>query len=257
MKTPLLIFSGVCFSIMVIAQPTAKKSVVIGKMTTKENALLILNPPDADQGIILPQLSTVQRMSLKPNSPSEDGLIVFDTNLKSYHYWSDGAWVQSLADNKRNTSFYSIDPMHFQQLSPNNDGKHNSLAVFETDNTFVTITSQAAGESIIAPINLSHQASMKNLTLYYMDNDDDNFTVKLIRKRLSGTNDEIISWESSGRSPVIQQISFTAFNNKETIDLENYTYRLLVVFDIDHNETIRQPSEARQRIYGVKIQYEE
>src|ERR1044071_709597 len=75
-----------------------KKSVVIGSMTSKPTALLILNPTDGDQGFLLPQLNSSQRQSLHPNSPDEDGLIVFDITEKIFYYWKDGAWVKGLGD---------------------------------------------------------------------------------------------------------------------------------------------------------------
>jgi hypothetical protein len=257
MKTTLLISIGFLISWTVNAQPPQKKSVVIGKMTTKENAILIVNPDKSDQGVILPQLSTGQRMSLKPNSPSEDGLIVFDTNLKSFFYWSDGAWVQSLADNNRRTTFYNLDPLNFRHVNANGSVRHSNHVVFEIDNTFVTVTRREGGETIIAPLALPHRATMKGLTVYYMDKDSRSITIKLIRKNLSGTNEEIITWQSNGNSPVVQQVSFTAFNDKEEIDLENYTYRLSVEFDIEGDDTIDEPVEATQRIYGAKIEYQE
>jgi hypothetical protein len=49
--------------------------------------------------------------------------------------------------------------------------------------------------------------------------------------------------------------SFTTFNGSEIIDLEKYTYRLLVTFDTDND--VDEASEARQRIYGVKVKYQE
>jgi hypothetical protein len=121
----------------------------------------------------------------------------------------------------------------------------------------VTVTGEDEGEAIMAPVILPHDATMKGLTVYYMDNDSRSITVKLIRKRLAGSNDEIISWRSTGSSPAIQEVSFTAFNDKEDIDLENYTYRLIAEFDLADNETIDEPAEARQRIYGAKVEYQE
>jgi len=84
-----------------MAQPREKRSVVIGSMTDKPNALLIVNPQNSDQGVLMPQLSSGQRLSLQPSSPSEDGLIVFDTNLQTYYYWSNNAWVRMDAYNIR------------------------------------------------------------------------------------------------------------------------------------------------------------
>lgn len=257
MKTTLLIFAGALLSLTVIAQPPEKKSVVIGTMTNKPNAILIVNPPNADQGVLLPQLTTAQRTALKPSSPSENGLTVFDTGFKAYFYWSDGAWVRALADNTIKTSFYTIDPVNFQMLKPNNKVDQNNLAVFETDNTFVTASRNNDGEEIMAAVNLPHGAIIKEVTVYYLDDDSDNLKVKLMRKSLSGDNQDIINWESSGNSSSVRQQSFNYFNGQEVIDLENYTYRILVVFDIDDGETIYEPSQAKQRIYGVKIKYQQ
>lgn len=225
-------------------------------MTTRPDAVFIVNPPNADQGVLLPQLSTGQRMSLKPSSPSEDGLIVFDTNFQSYYYWSNGAWTKMNARGKTD-SYYSIDPACFQHLASIGNVRHNNLAVFETDNTFVTATADALGEQIIAPVNLPNGSVMKELTVYYMDNDTDNLKLSLLRKSFAGNNEVIFSWESSGSAGSIQTETFTDFKDKETIDSENYSYRLIVEFDIDPEDVITGPQEARQRIYGVKIKYQQ
>ena len=90
-----------------------------------------------------------------------------------------------------------------------------------------------------------------------MDNDSRNLKIKLMRKVLSGINEDILNWESSGNESVVKEQSFSSFNGNEIIDLEKYTYRLLVAFDIDDDDKIDGPSEARQRIYGVKVKYQE
>jgi len=235
---------------------SGKTSVVIGSKTTRPNALLIVNPQQSDQGVLLPQLSTGQRMSMKPSSPSEDGLIVFDSNLKSYFYWSDGGWVMFRPD-YRKPRFASIDPANFQQLKTDNNIRHENMAIFETDNTFVTASRNGVGEEIVAPVNLPHGSVMKELAVYYMDNDDDNIRVMLMRKSLSGGSEEILSWQSTGMSPAVNNVTLAYFNGKEKIDLENYTYRLIVVFDLDDGEEVTIPADATQRLYGVRIKYEE
>lgn len=241
-------------SLTVVAQ-TEKKSVVVGALTSRPNALLIVNPPNADQGVLLPQLSTGQRMSLKPTSPTEDGLIVFDTNFKAYYYWNDGAWSM-LRTEKSETSYYSIDPLHFQELKPEREIRHNNLVVFENANTFVTVRPDGIGEQIIAPLSLPHGAVIQELTVYYMDNNNRNLKVYLMRKPFIGINEEIIGWESSGDSNAVRSETFTTFRGLETIDLENYSYRLAVVFDVDDDNEIDEPSDARQRIYGARIKYQ-
>ncbi|RAV97883.1 hypothetical protein DQQ10_26365 [Pseudochryseolinea flava] len=74
----------------------AQKSAVIGTMVTRPNAILVLNPPDRNQGFLLPQLSTAERLSITPAAPADNGLIVFDTDEKSFYFWKDGAWVKGL-----------------------------------------------------------------------------------------------------------------------------------------------------------------
>ena len=244
-------------SLTVIAQTGEKKSVVIGSMTSKPNALLIVNPPNADQGILLPQLSTEQRIALQPSSPMENGLSVFDTNLKAYFYWSEGAWVQVFADNHEKSSFYTIDPANFTNLRTGADIRHNNLLLFETDNTFVTVSRGDLGEGIIAPVNLPHGATLQEMTVHYMDNAFQNIQVYLLRKSLTGDNESIVNWQSSGASDAIRSEIVINFNGRESIDLENYAYRVVVVFDIERNEEISEPREARQRIYGIRIKYQE
>ncbi|MEO5978290.1 MAG: hypothetical protein ABIS36_17600 [Chryseolinea sp.] len=75
-----------------------KKSVVIGKMTTKPNSLLILNSENHDQGMLMPQLTTIERTQIVPKSPDEDGLIVFDITEESFYYWKSNSWVKALSN---------------------------------------------------------------------------------------------------------------------------------------------------------------
>lgn len=253
MKT-LMTLGLLLVSMAAVAQPQ-KKSVVIGSMTSKPNALLIVNPQHSNQGVLLPQLSTGQRLAITPSSPSEDGLIVFDTNANAYFYWSAGKWIRFRGDG--NPRFFSIDPVDFQELKPDNNIRHTNMVVFQSDNSFVTASRNGHGEELVAPVSLPHGALIKELSIYYMDNDDDNIKVQLMRKSLAGASEQIVAWESSGASSGINNVSLTTFNGRERIDLENYTYRLIVIFDIDDDEDIDQPTEAKQRLYGARLKFEE
>ncbi len=254
MKT-LLIVAFVLFTLALAAQPK-RASVVIGSMTSRPNALLIVNPQNSDQGVLLPQLSSGQRMSLRPSSPAEDGLLVFDTNAQAYYYWSAGAWVKVKPQSTK-PQYYSIDPLNFQELKPDLNIRHTNMVVFETDNSFVTASRNGQGEEIIAALDLPHGATMRAMNLYYMDNDDDNIRIRLLRKTLTGASEQILAWESSGASASVNTATFENFNGKEQIDLERYTYRLIVIFDIDEGEEIDTPLKAKQRLYGVRIEFEQ
>lgn len=252
MKTLLTAFV-LLFSLTVFAQ-SQRKSVVIGSMTEKPNAVLIVNPPDADQGVLLPQLSNGKRMSMKPSSPAEDGLIVFDVNAQSYFYWSNGDWVKLRT---RQSTYLSIDPANFRELKADGNIRHNNMAIFESDNSFITASKEGEGEEIMAPLNLPHGSVLDEITVYYMDNHASNLKIDVIRKNFTGNADNIINWESSGASPEINSRKFSDFQGHETIDLENYTYRVIVKFDLLADETVEAPSGAMQRFYGLRIKYTE
>jgi hypothetical protein len=83
-----------------------KKSVVIGTMIDRPNAVLVINPPNKDQGFLLPQLTSSERNAIAPTSPQDDGLVVFDTTDKSFYYWSGGAWIKGLGDSVSNVLSY-------------------------------------------------------------------------------------------------------------------------------------------------------
>jgi hypothetical protein len=83
----------------------AQRSVVIGEMISKPNALLVLNPPDADQGFLLPQLTTHSRLSITPISPGEDGLIVFDIDEKEFYHWKNNQWINGLGAANQSLAF--------------------------------------------------------------------------------------------------------------------------------------------------------
>lgn len=256
MKTLLAVAASLLLSLTLIAQ-NDKSSVVIGSNTNKPNALLVVNPQHSDQGVLLPQLSTAQRNALQPASPGEDGLILFDKTLNTFFYWSNGAWVAIHNDNTSSIRYYSIDPANFQEIKPDNTVRENHVTIFESDNSFVTPTSNKIGENIIATVNLPHGAVILEVIVYYMDNDTNNLTINLSRKSISGGNELIFNWQSDGTLAEIRSEVFGKFNGMEVVDRQNYSYRIGVTFDIAEEYVIDEPLKAKQRIYGVGIKYQE
>jgi hypothetical protein len=250
----LLTFAFLGFSLFAIAQPE-RKSVVMGSMTTKPNALLIVNPPNSDQGVLLPQLSTGQRNALQPTSPAEDGLIVFDQTEQSYYYWTKDGWTRLRTGGRE--GYYSIDPAHFQSVKTERDVRHSNLLILESDNSFATVSREGNGEQIVAPVNIPNGAVLTELTIYYMDAHANNIRISLLRKSFTGNSEELINWETSGSSSNVNNQTFTSFNGKEVIDLANYTYRVVVRFDLHNDEEVDSLNKARQRLYGIRIKYQE
>ncbi|HTE33960.1 MAG TPA: hypothetical protein VK666_26450, partial [Chryseolinea sp.] len=83
----------ICHTLFVCGQ---KKSMVVGAMVNRPNAVLVINPPNGDQGFLLPQLTSTQRLSIGPSSPQDDGLMVFDLTDKSFYHWNSGTWIKGL-----------------------------------------------------------------------------------------------------------------------------------------------------------------
>ena len=63
--------------------------------TPNSNAVLELVSPGGNQGFLVPKLSTSQRegMSL---SDSENGLMVYDSDLNQFFFWRSGSWKAGL-----------------------------------------------------------------------------------------------------------------------------------------------------------------
>lgn len=105
MKTFFVAVSVIACSCLAL-QAQDKKSVVIGTLIERPNAILVINPPNSDQGFLLPQLTSTQRTDIKPNSPDDDGLMVYDISDKSFYYWNNGTWVKGLGSSANQTLTY-------------------------------------------------------------------------------------------------------------------------------------------------------
>lgn len=127
MKTLILTITlAACATIVAFSQ--GKKSVVIGTMIDRPNAVLVINPPNKDQGFLLPQLTSTERLAITPSSPQDDGLVVYDTTDKSFYYWSGGSWVKGLGDNTNRSLSY--DPAT-QNLSLSGGGGSINLSTLK------------------------------------------------------------------------------------------------------------------------------
>lgn len=74
----------------------AQNSVGIGVNNPSPNAVLHLASPGNNQGLLIPQLTTAQRtaVAFQNNLTANDsGLIVFDTTLNAFYFWSGTAWA--------------------------------------------------------------------------------------------------------------------------------------------------------------------
>lgn len=74
----------------------AQNSVGIGVTNPNKNAVLELVSPTNNQGLLVPKLTTSQRTDatfVNGLSTTDKGLLVFDSDLGKFYYWSGTAWA--------------------------------------------------------------------------------------------------------------------------------------------------------------------
>lgn len=151
-------------------------------------------------------------------------------------------------------SYYAVDPSDFALVKEDQNDNHGAV-IFNAENTFVTGEGNNSGEYIMAPLHFPHGATLNQMILYYRDNSPNSITVSLLRKNLAtGINNVMTTWTSSVNTGGILTQTTVLFSGMEVISNEFYSYRLTVNFDFDSN--VDNPGDAIQRIYGVRIRYQ-
>lgn len=88
-------FLALCFLFVTITVH-AQNSVGIGVTNPNKNAVLELASPTNNQGFLVPKLTTAQRTDatfVAGLTTADNGLLVFDTDIGKFHYWSGTAWT--------------------------------------------------------------------------------------------------------------------------------------------------------------------
>jgi len=80
------------------------QSVSINSTGTAPDAQSILDITSSTKGVLLPRLTTAQATTLAASlNAGDDGMIIYDTNIKSYKYWDGVALVWQVIPNVANT----------------------------------------------------------------------------------------------------------------------------------------------------------
>lgn len=90
-KRVLLVFALIPLSFFSLAQ------VGIGTQSPNPHSVLHLISETNDQGLLVPKLTTAQRTATaftSALSSTENGLLVFDSNLNKFFYWQQPNWIQ-------------------------------------------------------------------------------------------------------------------------------------------------------------------
>lgn len=167
--------------------------------------------------------------------------------------WNGSAWVPTVITVSPATQFYAIDPSNFQAAEPGGNNQ-TILGLFQGDNTFVT--AKGNGAQLIAPVNLPHNASIQDITVYYLNNDVlllGTITVTLFRKSFAGANQQLTT-ATFGLSLVDTNAALPAIAvANRVVDNSLYSYRIVVT--LTDSATSPSALDAVQRIYGIRIQY--
>ncbi len=71
----------------------SQSGVGIGTSTPNANAVLDIVSSSNDKGILIPRLTSTQRTAMNTSlTVSENGLMVFDTDLNGFYFWNGTAW---------------------------------------------------------------------------------------------------------------------------------------------------------------------
>ena len=80
-------------SLMFLSFLQAWAQVGIGTETPNPKSVLELKSPENNQGFLVPRLTSSQRIAIIGLSETDKGLLVFDSTVNKFYYWSGSAWV--------------------------------------------------------------------------------------------------------------------------------------------------------------------
>jgi hypothetical protein len=150
--------------LMMSPQLLAQNNVGIGTRTPNPNAALHIVSPNANQGLLIPGLSTAQRTDpafTQSLGSAENGLIVFDNDLKSFFYWMDTNWQPMVSGRLNNLLTAgsgieineSAEIINIGDTEPNDDIINTSQAGGDLSGVFdnLQIAAEAVGSEELAP----------------------------------------------------------------------------------------------------------
>ncbi len=223
-----------CF-ILPIQQVYAQSGVGIGTSNPNPNAALDITSAANDKGILVPRLTSTQRLAMNASlSATENGLLVFDSDLKEFFYWNNTIWVTisviqdlQLVGNSlsitKNSSATVIDLSPFsgtntdnQDLSSSSSGNNRTVDITGgTSTTFNVADNDNSSTNEIQTIaKVGSTVTLSNGGGSFSVNDGD----------ISSTNE-------------IQSLSNTAAGTNRTVNISGGTGTTFSIADNDNSAT--------------------
>ena len=93
----------ICFLFFMVISTTVFAQVGIGTITPDLSSVLDIS--STTQGMLAPRMTTAQRIAIA--SPA-NGLMVYDTDIKAFHYYNSTAWIKMFGDTDGRLKFKRI-----------------------------------------------------------------------------------------------------------------------------------------------------
>lgn len=213
-----------------------------GSVSWEEQSILNLFGAYADNSTIYGAGTALNPLKIKPSGTGNQ--VMMTSPSGNSVVWKDR--YSSV------TEYYSIDPTDFIPIYKDNEEDKPGLLVWQNDHTFLSNSTRDKNLQGIVPLHLDQDSRLKELRLYYVDDDPKNMRFIFYRKILDSQSETIISsFDTTGSSPTIKTAILDLGN--EVVDNSKYSYRVLVIFD--NGKDVKKPNDANQKIYGGRVEY--
>ncbi|MCZ4410413.1 hypothetical protein O3Q51_16475 [Cryomorphaceae bacterium 1068] len=200
------------------------------------------------------KVSAIMGTDVSAVPPTDGQVLVYNATDSEWQPQSSPSVTPSAT-----TSFYSIDPLDFRELTDNEIGvdleEHNALKFFDDDAPFAMLRNTGIIE-IMAPIHLPHGATINNLKVYYRDFGPGNMRFSLYRKNMTNfsVGNEVLTAVLANGPSGDRELDIDITNLNE-IDNSIYSYRLYVRFSALEGDDAVDVDSVEQGVYGAVIEY--
>jgi hypothetical protein len=173
----------------------------------------VLDIKSTTKGLIIPRMTSAQKTSLGNTTPI-NGVVIYDTDLKSFWYWDNSTWNQIAASNIPLTNIKFGDASNYSS--------------FDADGTLFMYGSATIWDDILVPFSQARLGSASkpdfdyaNVGLLFPQNDPSEkiYIVVQIPHSYKEGSDIFphIHWQQTNASTPTWKMDYKWFNNNETV----------------------------------------